>query len=58
MESMRFTRDITNIIKKILIEDETLIKELNKYELKPINSKGCAKKKKKKKKKNKKTKRR
>ena len=55
MESMRFTRDITNIIKKILIEDETLIKELNKYELKPINSKGCAKKKKKK---NKKTKRR
>jgi len=54
MEQIRFTRNITNIIKNTLLNDDRLLKELYKYEVKPINSKGA----KKKKKKNKRTKRR
>ena len=53
MEQIRFTRNITNIIKNTLFNDDRLFNELYKYEVKPINSKGA-----KKKKKNKRTKRR
>ena len=53
MEQIRFKRNITNIIKNTLLNDERIFKELYKYEVKPINSKGA-----KKKKKNKRTKRR
>ena len=51
MEKIRFTRNITYIIKNTLFNDDDLFKELYKYEIKSKNTKGA-------KKKNKRTKRR